>query len=137
MADLSVTAGNVAASASATVVVRTAGGTITAGQPVYEDSSDSFHCKPAQADTSAKANAIGIALNGAADGQPVSVCTAGDINVGATLTVGEVYVVSDAAAGGIAPVGDLASDDYVSVLGVASTASNLKLKLNVSGAQVP
>lgn len=137
MADLSQTAGNVVAAAGARTVTRTAGGTITAGMPVYEDASDSRHVKAAQADTSAKAAAIGIALNGASDGQPVTVCVEGDINVGATLTVGEVYVVSDNAAGAIAPHSDLLSDDYVTVLGVASTASNLRMALTVSGAQVP
>jgi len=42
------------------------------------------------------------------------------------MTVGEVYVVS-ATAGGIAPVGDLTTGNYVTVLGVATTTSNLQL----------
>lgn len=131
MADLTVTASSVLASAAATVVrTGVAGATVTAGQPVYSDSADENSLKPAQA-TAAKENATGIALHGAADGQPLSYVTKDSgFTPGATLIAGEIYVVSSAAAGGIAPIGDLTTGDYVTILGVAKSASVLNLDLS-------
>lgn len=137
MADISVTAANVLKATGATVYNGTAGATVTAGQPVYQDSSDGYKFKPAQADTAAKAKAYGIALHAALDEQPLQVVTAGGLNIGATLTVGQVYVVSDAAAGGVAPYADLTTGDFVTILGVATTASNLAVDIQVSGIAKP
>lgn len=137
MADISVTAANVAKGALATVREGTAGATITAGQPLYEDSTDGYALKPAQADTAVKAKCVGIALHGASDGQPVKYISAGPLNIGATLTVGQVYVVSAAAAGGVAPYGDLTTAGFVTVLGIATTASNLQVDIQVGGIAKP
>lgn len=137
MADLTVTAANVA-KVSGTVQNGTAGETITAGQALYSDSTDSNHLKLADCDnTSATATFVGIALNGAADGQPIAYLAPGaTINPGATVTVGEIYVVSGTA-GGIAPEGDLATGDYVSVIGVGLTSSQIYIIGYNSGVQVP
>lgn len=137
MADLSITAANVVADSDATKYSGTAGATITAGQACYVDSSDSYHIKLADADnTSTTAEVKGIALNGASDGQPVDLITEGDLDIGATVTVGEIYVLSGTA-GGVCPEGDLATDDYVSVLGIGTATDNLAVKIHNSGAQVP
>ena len=141
MADISITAANVLR-VSGNVSRGTAGDTITAGMPLYKDSTDSDSLKPADHDAEASAACVGIALHGASDGQPIEYllpgtdATASVINMGATLTVGEIYVVSTNA-GGVAPEGDLGSNDYVTVLGVAKTAANLEFRPVVSGAQVP
>ena len=136
MADLSQTAANVLKS-SGSIQNGTAGATITAGMPIYLDADDSNHAKPAEAgDTAAKAAAVAIALNGASDGQPVSYLAAGSINLGATLTVGTVYVVSQTA-GKICPNADLVSGDMVTVLGIATTTALLSLDINASGIEVP
>jgi len=58
----------------------------------------------------------------------------GNMDLGATLTVGETYVVSSTS-GGIAPIGDLVSSNYVSILGIATASDNLNLAINVSGIQ--
>jgi hypothetical protein len=58
------------------------------------------------------------------------------ILVGATLVVGTVYVTS-ATAGGIMPISDAASGDYVTILGTASTTTQLELAINRTGIQVP
>ena len=137
MADISVTAANVVAASGATKYTGRAGGTITAGQPVYEDPSDSYDLKAAKADAAATDKVKGIALHGASDGQPLTVITAGGLNIGATLTVGIIYVLSAAAAGGVAPSADLASTNYVTTLGVATTASNLDVQIHNSGAVKP
>lgn len=134
MADLSITAASVV-KVSGTPRVYTAGGTITAGQAVYIDTGDSNTVKAADNNVSALvATVAGIALNGAATGQPVSVlATASDvINLGATLTLGETYVLSDDP-GGIAPIADILTTQYVSIIGVAVTTANLRLLLYNSG----
>ena len=125
MADLTQTAASVVAGAAATKITVVAGGTITRGMPVYKDSADDEY-KAAQA-TSTKYAAEGVALNDADDGQPLEIVTKdGSFTPGATLVVGVVYAVS-ATAGKIAPVADLVSTDYTTVLGVAKTTSVMKL----------
>src|SRR5215216_1090446 len=112
MADLSITAASVAQSTGATTSDGTAGATVTAGQPVYQDAADGNQWKPADGNASlAIATVIGIALHASLDNQPLRVQTGGDIVIGATITVGGVYVLS-ATAGGIAPVADLASGNF-------------------------
>lgn len=136
MADITVTAANVLKAAGGTVIGVTAGGTVTAGQLVYKDTADSDEYKAADADAQATAALAGIALNGGADGQPIDVLTSGNINPGGTVTVGEVYCVSTTA-GGIAPHSDLLTGDFVSILGIGTTTSNIKVDISVSGVAKP
>lgn len=131
MADLTQTAANVQAGAGAGTVRRTAGVAITAGDAVFVAADNDV--EPAQKDVDAvSAEAIGIALNDAAVGQPVVVQTSGLINVGATLVVGETYIVG-AAAGAIAPVADAVATNFSTILGIAVSTSQLKLGINASG----
>lgn len=111
MADLSITAANVLKSTDAQTEEGIAGATITAGQAVYKDSSDSDKLKLADADAVASAAGVGIALHGAAAGQPLRYQKGGIITPGATLTKGEHYFVSTTA-GGLCPLADLASGDF-------------------------
>ena len=127
MADLTVTAGSVVS--TGTQGVGTAGGTITAGQVVRLNTSNEV--VTASDDSATNAAALGIALNGASSGQPVSYHTAGNINPGATVAVGKVYVVSTS--GGIAPIDDVAGGEYITYLGVGTTTSNLSVQIHVSG----
>jgi len=137
MADLSITAANVAPGTSVSKQEWTAGATITAGEAVYIDSSDSNKAKLAQSDgTSAEAEVKGIALCGASSGQPVVIATNGTMDLGATLTLGTIYVLSQTA-GKIAPTADLASGDYTSVIGVGTAADELTLAITNSGVEVP
>jgi hypothetical protein len=108
-----------------------AGAAITAGQAVYYDTATETWKLADANDTAATAAAGGIALNGAASGQPVRVQTAGSVTLGAAaaMTVGEVYCVS-IAAGSIVPVADLLTTNRVTILGVASTAAILQLRIN-------
>jgi hypothetical protein len=57
-----------------------------------------------------------------------------DVNLGATLAVGQIYVVS-ATKGAIAPYADLTTSDYVIILGVASSTTILKTSYNATGIQ--
>lgn len=137
MADLSLTPGSVvSADGSAYLQTFTAGAAITAGQLVYVDAADGT-VKLAYATSTAAIAAIkGIAVDDAASGQPCIVKNAGDIDLGVTLTVGVIYILS-ANAGAIAPSTDLASSSYLSILGVATAADNLKLNIFNSGAEKP
>lgn len=137
MAALTVTAANVTRVDGSTVD-GVGGATITAGQACYYDSA-SGKWKLAQDDGTAEeagASGVGVALNGAADGQPIKIQTSGTYNAGATVTVGQVYCVADAA-GDIVPYGDLASTDRVTILGVGTTAARILLQPLISGIQKP
>jgi hypothetical protein len=104
------------------------GGTVTAGMPVRLSSGTFI----AATDASAVGAAVeGIALTGGASGQPFTYQKAGTINLGATLAVGKVYVLSTS--GLIAPVDDIAGSEFVTVLGIATTAALFKLAIVQSG----
>lgn len=136
MADVSVTATSVVKASDTISIDGVLGATVTAGQTVYLDSAtNTFKLADANA-SSATATVVGIALNGGATGQPVKVAIGGSITPGFTVTVGAVYVQS-ATAGGIAPVADLATGHYTSIVGVGLTASSLMLIMRNSGVAVP
>lgn len=112
------------------------GETLTAGMPVYADGADSFKLKPAQADATGTANAIGMTLNGADDDQPIVIQTDGVFKPGATVVVGQVYAVSAANPGKIAPYGDLIATNRVTILGVGISTSEILLGIINSGVAV-
>jgi len=131
MTDLVVTAANVIKGADAMIEHGTAGATITAGQPVYLDETTG---KFLLSDNNAtgKKTVRGIALNGAAANQPLTIQRKGDITIGGTLTAGSRYYLSDTA-GGIIPEADLASGMDVVQLGLAKSASVLVLDVQTPG----
>jgi hypothetical protein len=140
MSDISITAGSVAKGTNAKTRKGIAGATITAGQTLYEDTSDNSKLKLADANASAAtSNCVGIALHGASSGQPIEFVTEDDdFTPGGTLSLSAgaddgVYVLSGTA-GGIAPVADLASGWYPVILGVAKSASKMHLKIIRAGA---
>src|SRR4051812_37234630 len=127
MADITITAANIVATNSATVKASgTSGAAITAGQSVYLDPSTST-VKPAKADSASTTNApniVGVALDSAPGAnQPITYAVGGDVTYGGGLTQGQVYVVSAAVAGNIAPYSDLAATNFVAVLGVARSTT--------------
>jgi hypothetical protein len=134
MADISITAGSVVAAASATKESGIAGATITAGQVVYKDTSDNKY-KLADGDsaTAAVRKPIGIALNGASNGQPLAIVKSGLVTIGATVVAGTAYYLSDDTPGGIAPLADIGSGDDVVFLGIATTAAILNLNIMITG----
>ncbi len=133
MADLSVTAANVIAGSGAKIVNGTAGATVTAGQVVYLDSTDSkFKLADCDSATAAVRSPAGIALNGAANGQPLAICTSGPLTIGATMTAGVTYYLSPTA-GGIAPVADILTGDYPVIMGLATSATVLNVKIQEAG----
>lgn len=125
MADLVQTAASVVKVGTAGVIVATAGDTLTQGNAAFKATNGnwvrSLNSGNAQ---QAGSGGVGVALNSASPNQPVSIFTSGSINLGGTLTVGEIYVVS-AQGGRIAPIGDLVTNSRVTILGVAADANNL------------
>lgn len=135
MADLTITAANVVAGSGATKEAGVAGATITAGQAVYKDASDGGKFKLADNDsaTAAVRSFYGIALNGAANGQPLTVLKSGPITIGATVAVGVVYCLSSTA-GGICPNADIATGDYNTVIGIGTSTSVIEVQPLAAGA---
>lgn len=126
MADLSVTAANVLVGSGAITESGTAGGTVTAGQPVYKASNGRILPTDAGSATVAARQAIGIALNGASDGQPVDYMKmGGEITIGATMVAGVTYYLSGTA-GGICPLADVGASEYLSIVGIAKSTTVLK-----------
>lgn len=140
MADLTLTPASVLPGANAQINRSyNAGATVTAGKVVYRAAADSKWKLADNNSATAEvrgADGIGIALNGASDGQPLAVQTGGDITIGGTLTVGTTYTLSDTP-GGIGPTADLATGEYVVLLGVAKSVSVLALDPQYPGVATP
>jgi hypothetical protein len=133
MADLVITAANVAAGTGARTTTGTAGATITAGQVVYQDPADNKY-KPSDCNGASAAirSVAGIALNGASAGQPLTILLSGPLTPGATLTPGVAYYLS-ANPGGICPVADLIAGCYPTILGIATSATALDVLVHPAG----
>ncbi len=137
MADLSQTAANVALGASTTPTkILQVGESATQGMPLYFHTDGKWYQCDAN-DTAAKAVAGAIALSpAAADGYVLAALPATSpgrslVNLGATLAIGTVYGVS-ATKGAIAPISDITSTQFVSVLGIATTAALLDFQPSIS-----
>lgn len=133
MSDLSITAANVVKGTNAVTENGTAGETITAGQPVYKSSTTNKYMKADSNSGTAEAKtARGIALNGAAAGQPLQILLKGDVTIGATLTAGSRYYLSETA-GGIQPEADLGAGENVCLLGLAKSTTVLAVNIQAPG----
>ena len=135
MADISVTAGSVLASASADIERRfNFGATVTAGQCVFLDDNNLWQLYDANLGTGYEATRRrGIALVGGANGQPGVVgMKDSDFTPGGTLTNGTAVFASNTA-GGIAH--DVPSSGaFPVVLGIAKSTSKMNLNPTASGA---
>lgn len=130
MANLTITPSSVAM-VLGPLVTKTAGVAIAAGEAVYLDSTTST-MKLADADAVDTARASGIAVNSAAAGQPVTYQAAGTITIGATVVTGTAYYLS-ATAGSICLESDLASGDFPTLLGFATSTTVITISIVQSG----
>lgn len=135
MADLTVTATNVDPK-QASQGQGTAGVQIDAGELVYKDTADQNKYKLADASAQATSILAGVASNSAGANQPFSFVKDGAFNPGATSAKGTIYVLSTNA-GKIATSTDLASTNYVSIVGVGTATNELTVRLQNSQIQVP
>lgn len=132
MTDLTITPANVIAGSNSQKEQGTAGATITAGQVVYKAAATGkYGLADSNSGTAEVKVARGIALHGASDGQPLTILTAGDITIGATVVAGTAYYLSETP-GGIQPVADLGTEDVV-FLGIAKTTAILEVRIMIPG----
>lgn len=133
MADLTVTAATCVPVAGSLIGWGTAGATITAGKAIYlEASTNTWKLADNNSGTAEVRQATAIALTGSSAGQPLAYQTSGELTLGATMTAGVAYYLSDTA-GGICPVADLGSGEYPCLIGIASSTTVIKLGFNYSG----
>lgn len=142
MANLSITAASVIKDATAIVDTgKLSGGVLTAGMPVYLNTSNAAIA--ARADSASTDAVYGISLNSTpAAGQPVAILTSGLYTVGATVAVGTVYCLAYATGAGlICPNADIQAQTggvaYVTVLGVAVSATQILVNIQVSSVAIP
>ena len=146
MANYTITAANVLASASAvrfsgpasTGGVCIALSACTAGQPVYQDPTTLKFAPAVSASSATTSAAVGICEQNAAAGQPITVVVSDSaFNPGiTTLAAGDLPCLSSTA-GAIAPHGDTSSYSsgfYITSLGVATSATSMKLSPVQAGA---
>lgn len=134
MADLTQTPADVHGYDTTELVGLVQGGeVIDPGDNVYLEAATKKY-KKGIATAEAMAQCKGIAMSYCpSDGDYFIVAKGGDVDIGATLAVGENYVVSSNAAGKIAPEGDLGSGNFPTTLGRAVAANKLRLKIDISG----
>lgn len=141
MADLASTAANVLASAASSTATRAtgiAGAAIAIGQTVYKDTAAPYSIKLADANASLlTATDCGIAITGAsASGQPITYAmTDAAFTHGLTgVTAGDVIYQSNTPGAMTKTFGDLTSAaSYVTVLGVATSATQMVLNITRTG----
>jgi hypothetical protein len=136
MTDLTITATSVVGDGDGKRAQGTAGEAITAGQAVYFDTTvNKWKLADSDSATVAAKTAGGIALNGAALNQPLTVQVEGDVTIGATLTKGTAYYLSETA-GGIQPAADLGEGENVCQLGIAKSTSVLAVRIIAPGVTI-
>lgn len=136
MADLSLTA--LTPTAATNVFSGIAGETITEGEAVYLDANDG-RLYLAIATGKASSKVVGLALNDASVGGPISYGTGIIDDGGAGLTEGLLYVLSGATAGDLSPHTDAttpASSEFSTFVGNAETSSRLHVNPTACGGQV-
>lgn len=110
-----------------TVPGAVAGEAILAGASCYQSNTNSswYNSSANNALASGYQNGLCIALASAPGaGQPLTLLRSGRLNIGATLTAGKTYVASQNA-GKIAPLSDLTSTMFTSILGIAVNTTYL------------
>lgn len=135
MADVTQTVANVHAHSGATISLVQGGEAIEPGDWCYLDSGTSKY-KLAVGTGAAEATVKGMALGYCpANGDYFPICTAGNVDPGATLTVGGgPLLLSAANAGKMAPPADLSVGEFGSVLGIQVAAD--KFLIDIQNATV-
>lgn len=132
MADITITAANVKAGANATMEAGIAGEAVAAGKTVYKAADGKYWLADSNSATALARTPRGIALASAAADQPLTIARSGDVTIGATLTAGTAYYLSDTP-GGICPVADVGTGENVVLLGLAKSTTVLVLDIQAPG----
>lgn len=132
MVDITITPANVKKGTDAQTEQGIAGATITAGQAVWRDTGNKYQLADNNHATTAARTPRGIALHAAFLDQPLQIQRSGDITIGATVTAGAAFYLSDTP-GGICPVADVGSGENVSLIGLAKSTTVLTIDIQAPG----
>lgn len=137
MADLTITAANVAPGTNAETEDGFLAETVTAGALLYKRATDGkFGLCDNNSSTPEVRTPYGIALNGGTANQGVVVQRSGRVSIGATVTVGTAYF-SSSNPGGIAVGADNTSGKFPAFVGFATATTQIDIDLKYSGVSVP
>ena len=127
--DLSITSTSVVPSSAAIPRSAMAGVAITAGKLVYKSATDNkLYLADGDSATAGVRDVIGIAVVSAAAGTNCLYVTEDPaLVIGATVTVGTIYVLS-ATAGGIAPAADLTTGWFTTVVAVGTSSTTVAFR---------
>jgi len=131
MADLTQTTANVRATSTTQTIRVTAGESVEAGDWVYKLAADGEYYG-ASSGSAVLANVRGMVMTaGGADGTIIEVAVSGDVNTGATGTIGAPAFLS-------ANVGKMKEDlptsgQWTTILGGHTTASNFRISILALG----
>jgi len=109
-----------------------AGANITAGQVLYQDSSEQRY-KLAEGSSAAAANVAGLAINTGKTDQPIEVVYEGVVKGLTGIEPGMVYVLSDDSPGDLMKVTDLAEGLYTTVVGMGKSTTELLVGIVPAG----
>jgi hypothetical protein len=140
MADITVTAANVQQSSAAKKSSVVADVAITAGQLIYIDATTGGAKLALASGTEAQAAVVGIAINDAAIGQPITYAEKDVLlGVGGTVVPGTGYILSGVAgAFGPSSATDLpGTGEFITAIGVAVSVTEINLQLSVTGTAAP
>lgn len=133
MADIVITPSAVLAGSNAERDAGIAGETITAGKAIYlAAATNRWMLADSNAASAEARQAKAIALNGASAGQPVAFQKSGDITIGGTLVAGQAVYLSDTP-GGLCPLADVGTGEYVVLIGLAKTTGVLSIDIQYPG----
>jgi hypothetical protein len=133
MSDLSVTAASVLKGSNATIEHGISGETIAQGKQLYKSSSTGkWMLADSNSATVEARTPTATALCGASLDQPITVQKRGDITIGATLVANTAYYMSDTP-GGICPLADVGTGEYMTLIGIAKSTTVLTLAYESTG----
>lgn len=133
MVAITIPAGAVIRSDGDPVMTRKAQVQVSAGQVGYVDLSNASKLNLADKNTEAAALAKGIFVNSAEANEDATLALNGALITvaSAVFTKGVIYCLGDS--GAIIPQADIASGDYVTILGVAESTTTLRVNIFASG----
>ena len=134
MADTAQTVANVHAWSGASISLVQVEVAVEPGDWLYLDTNTLKYKLASGAIGAVEALVAGMALSyGPEDTNYVSMCTAGDVDAGATLTVGGgPLIISAIAAGNFGPVSDLSAGEFGTVLGTQIAADKFNIAIKVA-----
>ncbi len=134
MADYTITAADVQYSGAVASII--AGEALDAGQIIYQDATDHLAYKAQCDGVAGEENVLGMTVNSAVAGQPVSYVGAAEIEVGTVFASAGKLLILSGVAGKMCDAGDIAGGDYLVVLGWSTATDSFQLDVKRTGFQL-